>query len=233
MGITKCPFTFATGISLVTISERNFRVHLRFLRRTYFFPTPGIQLELCLPPLESWQRDQSLTPNYLTSWLSLALTCFTVSEARYDVRIQTPVGFQVLTTMSVKNTAFWDMTSYCPVDIRRLFGRMYCLHLHGLKLSQASRTSPASYFHGLPFHSEYRGSILRNVGKYLTTRHHISADSTFNIDCSSSCYSQNRFVATGLHLQLWLPSTMWRALSVKRNLGYDIYLLLCLSYFLQ
>jgi hypothetical protein len=59
-----------------------------------------------------------------------------------------------------------------------------------------------------------------SVNNYLTTRHHIPADSTFNIDCSSSC-CQNfdciyNFGFSGT-FKMWRPLSKLRGFSPQEN----------------
>jgi hypothetical protein len=46
--------------------------------------------------------------------------------------------------MTVKNTIFWDMTLYIPVEARRCFGETNYLHFQGKSVSQASNKQEAS-----------------------------------------------------------------------------------------
>jgi hypothetical protein len=46
---------------------------------------------------------------------------------------------EVLIAFATKSAAFWDVTPYILVEVYRYFGGTYCLHLHGTRVSQASR----------------------------------------------------------------------------------------------
>jgi hypothetical protein len=41
------------------------------------------------------------------------------------------VGFEVLTTVVMKRTVFWDIISCSPLKVNRRFGGTYHLHLEG------------------------------------------------------------------------------------------------------
>jgi hypothetical protein len=45
------------------------------------------------------------------------------------------IGFEVLTSVIMKNTVFWDMTPCSPVVVHRRFGRTYCMHFQDRILS--------------------------------------------------------------------------------------------------
>jgi hypothetical protein len=47
------------------------------------------------------------------------------------------VGFEVLTTVVMKNTIFWDIMPCSPLSVNRRFGEIYRLHLQGRKTSRA------------------------------------------------------------------------------------------------
>jgi hypothetical protein len=40
-------------------------------------------------------------------------------------------GFEILITVAVKSTAFWDISTFNPIELHRRFGGTYCLHLQG------------------------------------------------------------------------------------------------------
>jgi hypothetical protein len=41
------------------------------------------------------------------------------------------VGFEVLTTVTIKSTVFWDVMPCCLVEFQQRFGKTYCLRLQG------------------------------------------------------------------------------------------------------
>jgi hypothetical protein len=49
------------------------------------------------------------------------------------------VGFEVLTAVVMKSSIVWDITPCSPLKVNRRFGGTCCLHLHGRRISQASR----------------------------------------------------------------------------------------------
>jgi hypothetical protein len=52
---------------------------------------------------------------------------------------QNSIGFEVLTTVTMKNTTiFWDMMPNSAVEVYRHFRGTYCFHLHGCRIRQAS-----------------------------------------------------------------------------------------------
>jgi hypothetical protein len=79
------------------------------------------------------------------------------------------VGFEVLTAVVMKSTAFWDITQCSLLKVNRRFGGTYCLHLQGRKLSWARKQHDSRWL--LPsllslfFDPEDGGDMfLRNVG---------------------------------------------------------------------
>jgi hypothetical protein len=54
-----------------------------------------------------------------------------------DAGIIHPVGLEVLMTIVMKNSVFWDITPYSPLKVNRHFGGMCILHLKR-RICQAS-----------------------------------------------------------------------------------------------
>jgi hypothetical protein len=48
------------------------------------------------------------------------------------------VGFDVLTSVTVKIIVLWDVMACSVLEVYQCFGGTYCLHLQGQRLSQAS-----------------------------------------------------------------------------------------------
>jgi hypothetical protein len=70
------------------------------------------------------------------------------------------VGSEVLTTVVMKSTIFWDITPSSPLKVKRRFGGKYRLHLQGL-----ATCFHAGFLLGLFFDPEDGGYLfLRNVG---------------------------------------------------------------------
>jgi hypothetical protein len=46
------------------------------------------------------------------------------------------IGFEVLTSVIMKSTIFWDITPYSPLKINRSLGETYYLHLQGQRIRQ-------------------------------------------------------------------------------------------------
>jgi hypothetical protein len=51
------------------------------------------------------------------------------------------VGFEVLIALVMKSTIFWDITLCSPLNLNQRFEGIYCLHLHGRRISRARNLS--------------------------------------------------------------------------------------------
>jgi hypothetical protein len=40
-------------------------------------------------------------------------------------------AFDIITAVTMSNVDFWNVKSFIPLEFRRIFGRLYCLLLHG------------------------------------------------------------------------------------------------------
>jgi hypothetical protein len=90
---------------------------------------------------------------------------------------------QVLTTITMKSTIFWDVMPYNSVDVHRRFGGTYCFHLHCRSLLDVCFLCSTVNIHAV------RSSETVN---YETTRRHIirplySNDSCPSYNLSYSC----------------------------------------------
>lgn len=48
------------------------------------------------------------------------------------------VRFEIMITVTMKNTNCWGVTQCSPAELHWSFGRTYCLHLHSRRIKQAS-----------------------------------------------------------------------------------------------
>jgi hypothetical protein len=48
------------------------------------------------------------------------------------------VGFDILTSVVVKSSIFWDITPCSPLKVNRRFGGTYRLHIQGLRTSKVA-----------------------------------------------------------------------------------------------
>jgi hypothetical protein len=70
-------------------------------------------------------------PNSMAPGLSLAVDNIQPMITIYP-------WFQALRAVTTKSTIFWGVTPCTLIEVHRSFGRMYCLHVHGRRVSQAS-----------------------------------------------------------------------------------------------
>jgi hypothetical protein len=72
-------------------------------------------------------------------WIGLSITLLNLhrQDSNYERRPNHFTGFEVLTAVT-KNTLFLNVTKFSPVENRRRFGGIYCLHLQCRRVNQAS-----------------------------------------------------------------------------------------------
>jgi hypothetical protein len=65
----------------------------------------------------------------------------------------------------MKNTVFWDVTSYILLDVQRIFGGLYYIHLQDRRVNKAASRLLLLC---LLFRSgDLDSTFFRNVGKHL------------------------------------------------------------------
>jgi hypothetical protein len=82
------------------------------------------------------------------------------------------IGFEVLTTVVMKSTIFWDITPCSPLKVNRRFGGTYHLHLQGRRISRARNQ---------------RENKWQAEDFQLTTRCCIPEDSTLRLNKFNKC----------------------------------------------
>jgi hypothetical protein len=79
-----------------------------------------------MPDLEEPTTSKTLIPTYQTTRCHIMEDCNHKGEL-----VLCFVGFEVLTTVVMKSSIFWDITLCSLLKINRYFGGIYCLHLQG------------------------------------------------------------------------------------------------------
>jgi hypothetical protein len=75
------------------------------------------------------------------------------------------VRFEVVMTLAINSTIFWDMSPRSLVEVFRSFGGTYCIHLRSRSVSRILFSDCSL---GLFFITEDKGGVfLRNLGKPL------------------------------------------------------------------
>jgi hypothetical protein len=77
----------------------------------------------------------------------LAASRLHLEDCRYNFRVQHyVVGDEILTTVVMKSSIFWDITLCSPLNVNRRFGGTYRLHLQGRRISRAACHSISRLF---------------------------------------------------------------------------------------
>jgi hypothetical protein len=87
-------------------------------------------------PFISGARDISLLDRAQTGSGTYPETCRIVAPGNSSASYITHVRFEVITTVTVKNAVFWDVTPCSLVEVYRYFGRIFCMHLYGRRISK-------------------------------------------------------------------------------------------------
>lgn len=92
-----------------------------------------------IPPDQNKPRPsrRSLVTSPVSHWL--LPNCFRKIDGDF-------IGFEINATVTVKSTAFWDVTSYSPVEGYRRFRRTCSLHIQGLRCQQDAGSKLSSLF---------------------------------------------------------------------------------------
>jgi hypothetical protein len=61
-----------------------------------------------------------------------------IEKLKPEMKFVICVGTEVLTQVSMKSAASWDI-SCSPVEVHRRFGGTYCFHLQGRSVSRARK----------------------------------------------------------------------------------------------
>jgi hypothetical protein len=115
-------------------------------------------------------------------------------------------------SVAMKSSVFWDMILYSPVNIKWHFGRTYCFHLQGWKVSQARHQ------HDTGSKESSACSLLCacfSVDFQWSTWHHIPEGRTihFTDDLQHQMLSEEMFLRQG--------SPAWRETSEAQNWRYS------------
>jgi hypothetical protein len=86
------------------------------------------------------------------------------------------VKFEVITSMTMKNTVFWDMMPHSLVEVYQCFGGAYCLHLQ----CSGKQSKACWLLVCLPYSSALNMDAVcsseMSVNFYHATQHHILQD---------------------------------------------------------
>jgi hypothetical protein len=88
--------------------------------------------QLWLQREDEEQAMHSMTGSQLHS-PDAALSLYFVLSPRNVETFPMYVGCEVLTSVVVKSTLFWDITPWSPLSVNRRFGETYRLHIQGRK----------------------------------------------------------------------------------------------------
>jgi hypothetical protein len=87
-----------------------------------------------LPTRNQWIEDRNHGSPNIQHHVSFPVLAR--RESQIHAKNTVCLRFEVLTTMVMKNTIFWDITPCSPLEVNRRFGETYRLHLQGRKISQ-------------------------------------------------------------------------------------------------
>jgi hypothetical protein len=109
-------------------------------------------------------NKQFLLLNHLGLHGSLFLHFLSPYRSNLGRKVKQEVKCEIRTSVTMKNSVFWDVTSWRLVEVYRNFGGTYCLHLHSACLLLVTYS-----FFGLLFSPEREDSTFyRNVGNLIS-----------------------------------------------------------------